>query len=187
MKLTYIDKNILLICEYNLIWEQEAAAGDCSLIMEGGEYEELNQFESSLYGDHNMNNSYFFSDSNYKEEENMMNDFTSTMVDDHERSLTRPHRVHMEMMGRNSNISISNSAYRNSSISTHNVTQLDTIYGFNNNILIKDNKLPPSPSSKQLDTRDHIIAERMRRQKITQHFITLSALIPGLKKVLFFF
>ncbi|KAF7809979.1 transcription factor bHLH18-like [Senna tora] len=30
---------------------------------------------------------------------------------------------------------------------------------------------------------DHIIAERMRRKKITQHFIALSALIPGLKKV----
>lgn len=29
----------------------------------------------------------------------------------------------------------------------------------------------------------HIIAERLRREKIAQHFIALSALIPGLKKV----
>ena len=34
---------------------------------------------------------------------------------------------------------------------------------------------------------DHIIAERMRREKISQQFIALSALIPGLKKVQFFF
>ncbi|KAL1316082.1 hypothetical protein AAHE18_15G040600 [Arachis hypogaea] len=30
---------------------------------------------------------------------------------------------------------------------------------------------------------DHIIAERMRREKISQQFIALSALIPGLKKM----
>lgn len=30
---------------------------------------------------------------------------------------------------------------------------------------------------------DHIIAERKRRQKISQQFIALSALIPNLKKV----
>jgi len=32
-------------------------------------------------------------------------------------------------------------------------------------------------------SRDHILAERRRREKITQHLIALSALLPGLKKV----
>lgn len=31
--------------------------------------------------------------------------------------------------------------------------------------------------------RDHIIAERRRREKLTQRFIALSTLVPGLKKV----
>jgi hypothetical protein len=35
-------------------------------------------------------------------------------------------------------------------------------------------------------TPDHIIAERIRREKISQQFIALSALIPNLKKVHFF-
>lgn len=34
-----------------------------------------------------------------------------------------------------------------------------------------------------LQAQDHVLAERKRRQKLTQHFISLSALIPGLKKV----
>jgi len=32
--------------------------------------------------------------------------------------------------------------------------------------------------------QDHIIAERKRREKLSQRFIALSALVPGLKKVL---
>jgi len=36
-------------------------------------------------------------------------------------------------------------------------------------------------------TPDHIIAERIRREKISQQFIALSALIPNLKKVHLFF
>ncbi|XP_057968291.1 transcription factor bHLH18-like [Malania oleifera] len=36
---------------------------------------------------------------------------------------------------------------------------------------------PPSHS------RDHIIAERLRREKLSQQFIALSAIVPGLKKV----
>lgn len=35
--------------------------------------------------------------------------------------------------------------------------------------------------------QDHIIAERKRREKLSQRFIALSALVPGLKKVLLFF
>lgn len=33
-------------------------------------------------------------------------------------------------------------------------------------------------------SQDHILAERKRREKLSQRFITLSTLIPGLKKVL---
>nr|GMC62670.1 transcription factor bHLH18-like [Ipomoea batatas] len=34
-----------------------------------------------------------------------------------------------------------------------------------------------------LQAQDHVLAERKRREKLTQQFISLSALIPGLKKV----
>ncbi|KAK1316994.1 Transcription factor bHLH25 [Acorus calamus] len=37
----------------------------------------------------------------------------------------------------------------------------------------------PPPSHTQAD---HIIAERKRREKLSQRFIALSAIIPGLKK-----
>lgn len=36
-------------------------------------------------------------------------------------------------------------------------------------------------------TVDHIMAERKRRQELTERFIALSATIPGLSKVIFFF
>lgn len=39
-------------------------------------------------------------------------------------------------------------------------------------------------STKLPQAQDHIIAERKRREKLSQKFIALSALIPGLKKVL---
>ena len=35
-----------------------------------------------------------------------------------------------------------------------------------------------------LNNQDHVIAERKRREKLTQRFIALSAIVPGLKKVL---
>lgn len=41
-------------------------------------------------------------------------------------------------------------------------------------------------SAKLPQAQDHIIAERKRREKLSQKFIALSALIPGLKKVLVF-
>ncbi|KAJ7944591.1 transcription factor bHLH18-like [Quillaja saponaria] len=43
----------------------------------------------------------------------------------------------------------------------------------------KSKPMTRSPSHAQ----DHIMAERMRREKLTQRFIALSALIPGLKKM----
>lgn len=35
-----------------------------------------------------------------------------------------------------------------------------------------------------LNAQDHVIAERKRREKLSQRFIALSAVVPGLKKVL---
>lgn len=40
-----------------------------------------------------------------------------------------------------------------------------------------------STSTRSSQTQDHIIAERKRREKLSQRFIALSAIVPGLKKV----
>lgn len=45
------------------------------------------------------------------------------------------------------------------------------------------NKRATAPSNKS-PARDHILAERKRREKLSQRFIALSAILPGLKKVL---
>lgn len=52
---------------------------------------------------------------------------------------------------------------------------------------IEENKKTDSITRSSQHNKDHIIAERKRRQNISQHFIALSALIPGLKKVQFNF
>ena len=41
----------------------------------------------------------------------------------------------------------------------------------------------PVVTRNSLNNQDHVIAERKRREKLTQRFIALSALVPGLKKV----
>lgn len=47
------------------------------------------------------------------------------------------------------------------------------------------NKRAISPSTSLPSyKRDHVIAERKRREKLTERFIALSAVVPGLKKVL---
>lgn len=38
-----------------------------------------------------------------------------------------------------------------------------------------------------LHAQDHVIAERKRREKLSQRFIALSAVVPGLKKVLYIY
>ncbi|MCD9559013.1 hypothetical protein HAX54_016728 [Datura stramonium] len=48
-------------------------------------------------------------------------------------------------------------------------------YGFNQQVISTNGKLTQA--------QDHIIAERKRREKLSQRFIALSALIPGLKKM----
>ncbi|CAK8562580.1 unnamed protein product [Lathyrus sativus] len=39
------------------------------------------------------------------------------------------------------------------------------------------------PNRNLIQARDHVIAERKRRQKLNQKFITLSSILPGLKKM----
>lgn len=43
-----------------------------------------------------------------------------------------------------------------------------------------------STNARLTQAQDHIMAERKRREKLSQRFIALSALVPGLKKVLLF-
>lgn len=45
------------------------------------------------------------------------------------------------------------------------------------------NPSPPPPVKSTGHTQDHIMAERKRREKLSQRFIALSAIVPGLKKV----
>ncbi|KAK4480062.1 hypothetical protein RD792_013119 [Penstemon davidsonii] len=40
-----------------------------------------------------------------------------------------------------------------------------------------------APSRTPVQARDHIVAEKKRRQKLGQHFISLSKVVPGLKKL----
>jgi len=42
---------------------------------------------------------------------------------------------------------------------------------------------PPPVAKSAGHTQDHIMAERKRREKLSQRFIALSAIVPGLKKV----
>ncbi|MED6122273.1 hypothetical protein PIB30_038291 [Stylosanthes scabra] len=79
-------------------------------------------------------------------------------------------------------------------ITTPTPTNRDSSYlfSFNNNHSHATNKKEPRRSNQRRSgsagrspqhAHDHIIAERMRREKISQQFIALSALIPGLKKM----
>ncbi|KAE8707667.1 WD repeat-containing protein 5-like [Hibiscus syriacus] len=49
----------------------------------------------------------------------------------------------------------------------------------NNQSIERSYSMSRSPSHAQ----DHILAERKRREKLSQHFIALSAIVPGLKKM----
>ena len=39
-------------------------------------------------------------------------------------------------------------------------------------------------SARLSHAKEHVLAERKRREKLTQRFIALSAIVPGLKKVI---
>ncbi|CAN4107875.1 unnamed protein product [Withania somnifera] len=53
----------------------------------------------------------------------------------------------------------------------------------NQNYMFKANNKGVSANGKLTQAQDHIIAERKRRERLSQRFIALSALIPGLKKM----
>lgn len=57
----------------------------------------------------------------------------------------------------------------------------------NQNYVFKTNQGAKSlsPKARLTQAQDHIMAERKRREKLSQRFIQLSALVPGLKKVQF--
>ncbi|KEH26197.1 helix loop helix DNA-binding domain protein [Medicago truncatula] len=57
---------------------------------------------------------------------------------------------------------------------------LDPTFNSKQNSEIKTSK---SKRSRTLHGQDHIMAERKRREKLTQNFIALAALVPNLKKV----
>ncbi|ERN14196.1 hypothetical protein AMTR_s00033p00078670, partial [Amborella trichopoda] len=49
---------------------------------------------------------------------------------------------------------------------------------------LNGNRVSQNPTAKSSShTQDHIIAERKRREKLSQRFIALSAIVPGLKKM----
>lgn len=54
---------------------------------------------------------------------------------------------------------------------------------FLNNIKRENKAATTTTMRNQTQARDHVIAERKRREKLTQRFIALSAILPGLKKV----
>lgn len=47
----------------------------------------------------------------------------------------------------------------------------------------RENKAATNTIRNQTQARDHVIAERKRREKLSQRFIALSAILPGLRKV----
>ncbi|KAJ1428971.1 Myc-type, basic helix-loop-helix [Sesbania bispinosa] len=46
-----------------------------------------------------------------------------------------------------------------------------------------ENKATTTTARNSVQARDHVIAERKRREKLSQRFIALSAILPGLKKM----
>ncbi|KAL5787911.1 hypothetical protein ACOSP7_004860 [Xanthoceras sorbifolium] len=44
-------------------------------------------------------------------------------------------------------------------------------------------RIDPGPGTRNSQAQDHIIAERKRREKLSQRFIALSSIVPGLKKM----
>lgn len=72
------------------------------------------------------------------------------------------------------------------------VSQQGALLGNNQNYVFnkacqldQDKKIETTHPNKhsQSQAHDHIVAERKRREKLSQRFIALSALVPGLKKV----
>ncbi|XP_023640750.1 transcription factor bHLH18 isoform X2 [Capsella rubella] len=50
-------------------------------------------------------------------------------------------------------------------------------------LVIRGTKRAQTSTRSQANAQEHILAERKRREKLTQRFVALSALVPGLKKM----
>ncbi|KAK6916247.1 Myc-type, basic helix-loop-helix (bHLH) domain [Dillenia turbinata] len=79
-------------------------------------------------------------------------------------------------------------SFANSNYSTHvtTVKPKDEAVSFGNqNYVFRacQNAKRVTTNSRLSHTQDHIIAERKRREKLSQRFIALSAIVPGLKKM----
>lgn len=70
------------------------------------------------------------------------------------------------------------------SISSPAIPKIEIVSDINLPGLIShQSRASPSTTRNALQAQDHVIAERKRREKLSQRFIALSSLIPGLKKV----
>lgn len=69
----------------------------------------------------------------------------------------------------------------------HDILASQGSFGNNQNYVFKASqgakRISPGAGNRLSNTQDHIIAERKRREKLSQRFIALSAIVPGLKKV----
>ncbi|KAK6156732.1 hypothetical protein DH2020_010980 [Rehmannia glutinosa] len=72
--------------------------------------------------------------------------------------------------------------YNNSSTSLTNFSPESIVSNGNQNYGAKRIINTNSSSTRLTSSQDHIIAERKRREKLSQRFIALSALVPGLKR-----
>ncbi|MED6122272.1 hypothetical protein PIB30_038290 [Stylosanthes scabra] len=54
---------------------------------------------------------------------------------------------------------------------------------YQHNSAFFDNKVPPATVRNPMQAQEHVIAERKRREKLSQRFVALSAMVPGLKKM----
>lgn len=61
---------------------------------------------------------------------------------------------------------------------SYTISHGDEVLGFS-----EGNKRVSTFSRTPLQAQDHVLAERKRRERLTQRFIALSALVPGLKKM----
>ncbi|KAK6156694.1 hypothetical protein DH2020_010942 [Rehmannia glutinosa] len=100
-------------------------------------------------------------------------------------SFDSPPPINSSTVGINVNPKEEVAWYNNSSTSLTNFSpESINVSNGNQNYGAKRSIISTNSSSTRLtSSQDHIIAERKRREKLSQRFIALSALVPGLKRV----